>query len=430
MEPPVIPERTSSKGVTLRKKYSSLMPPITQATLTQRSRDVSAASDMSNLSMNSKVSDFLEQKIRLHRASIDYIRDYSDGLRHAMSSNQLRKEDYEREMMDIDRQIEPVVEELKVLNGQRRTLELDLAESYEDSGKKLKRQRVSPEPSVEFMEQAYASTVVSRVMAASKQKSRRFDQSQFRKDVIKYLNADADPEGSGRVWCHLSGWLPKQRVKAAHLVPKCLRGDELTFLFGVGEVVLSDPRNGITLLSTIEEALDSGTIVIVPVPRSDDNEVTKWKCILVDESRKKHLYDSHGDMVKRWEELDGKDLMFCSDNRPARRYLYFRYVITYLHAKRDGNKGWVNKVDNRSVFWASPGPWLEKSTLLSIGRNISGFELPPSVYEGNTFTGGAHDATEGQDILVCSRLRDAAAESTRDPDDADVESGDDDKDED
>lgn len=55
------------------------------------------------------------------------------------------------------------------------------------------------------------------------------------------------------------------------------------------------------MLATIEGALDSGAIVIVPVPRSDENEVTKWKCILVDESRKKLLYDSHGDMVKRWE---------------------------------------------------------------------------------------------------------------------------------
>jgi hypothetical protein len=220
------------------------MPATTQNALDQRSRDVSAASDMSNLSMESKVSDFLEQKIRLHRASIDYMRDYAHGLRHAMSEDQLRKDEYDQEMTDVDKEIEPAVRELSALHAQRRTMEQDLVQSYEDSGPKPKRQRGYPEPSPEFMERAYASTVVSRVMAASKQKRRRFDQSQFRKDVIKHLDADTDPEGCQRVWCHLSGWLPKERIKAAHLVPKCLHGDELTFLFGVGEVVLSDPRNG------------------------------------------------------------------------------------------------------------------------------------------------------------------------------------------
>jgi hypothetical protein len=104
-------------------------------------------------------------------------------------------------------------------------------------------------------------------------------------------------------------------------------------------------------------------------------------------------------------------------------------VITYLHAKKDGNKAWVDKVDNRGVFWASPGPWVEKSTLLSIGRNISGFELPPSLYEGNTFTGEPCEATADQDVLVCSRLRGAVEQSARAAD-TDVETGGDVEDED
>lgn len=33
-------------------------------------------------------------------------------------------------------------------------------------------------------------------------------------------------------------------MKAAHLVPKSLQSDELSYLFGVGEIDLNDPRNG------------------------------------------------------------------------------------------------------------------------------------------------------------------------------------------
>lgn len=102
--------------------------------------------------------------------------------------------------------------------------------------------------------------------------------------------------------------------------------------------------------------------------------------------------------------------------------MYFRYVITYLNAKRDGNKSWVDKIDGRHVFWASPGPYLEKSTLISLGRSISGFELPEALYKGNTFNGEPGlDTTEGQEILLSSRLRDAIIESAKGPTDTDDE---------
>ncbi|EEP81646.1 predicted protein [Uncinocarpus reesii 1704] len=52
------------------------------------------------------------------------------------------------------------------------------------------------------------------------------------------------------------------------------------------------------------------------------------------------------------------------------------------------------------------GPYLEKSTLLSLGRNISGFELPPPIYEGNTFDGDKPDS-ENEDLALSALLRDA-----------------------
>lgn len=96
------------------------------------------------------------------------------------------------------------------------------------------------------LERAYASTMVARVVTvlSNQEKARSFNQSRFRKEVVEYYNAN-DPEGGDFVWCHVLGtYLPRAEIKAAHLVPESLSNDEVSFLFGAEEGVLSDCRNG------------------------------------------------------------------------------------------------------------------------------------------------------------------------------------------
>jgi hypothetical protein len=71
-------------------------------------------------------------------------------------------------------------------------------------------------------------------------------------------------------------------------------------------------------------------------------------------------------------------------------------------------------LENKEVFWGSPGSYLRKSTLVSLARNISGLELPPSVYNDTTFE-EATDAQNGQDALsqFAAQLRAATIESSR-----------------
>lgn len=72
--------------------------------------------------------------------------------------------------------------------------------------------------------------------------------------------------------------------------------------------------------------------------------------------------------------------------------------------------------------WEAPGPWVGLSALLSLGRNISGFELPLSVYEGNTFTTSDGVENNDQEILLCARLRNAPIESSKPWDGSDFDS--------
>lgn len=230
----------------LPEEHLSLMSQQRQTVLReQRQRNVSAASDASAVSMESSVSDFLEKKVHVLTSSADYCRDYHHGLAEARANKHLSRENYEKAARDIDEHYLPILRQLRELKRSRRVLEQDMEDAYETNPEERKRANISREPDVAFLERAYSSTMATRVMGASaKQKKRNFHQSAFRKDVVDYLGADKDPMGAGRLYCHLTGWKSNAHVKAAHLVAKTLREDELAFLFGEGEGILTNPKNG------------------------------------------------------------------------------------------------------------------------------------------------------------------------------------------
>ncbi|KAJ9355899.1 hypothetical protein DTO280E4_6302 [Paecilomyces variotii] len=135
--------------------------------------------------------------------------------------------------------------------------------------------------------------------------------------------------------------------------------------------------------------------------------------------------------LKRYADFDKKELVFLTENRPARRFLYFRFLITYLNAKKSENTAFTSTVEGRDQFWASPGEYLEKSTLKALARNISGLELPPTLLQ-HTFEHAPKDelAADYVGISLSSLLRDATVESTKeleaeDPFDEDEEENDD-----
>lgn len=109
------------------------------------------------------------------------------------------------------------------------------------------------------------------------------------------------------------------------------------------------------------------------------------------------------------QDLDGWHLQFLTANRPAKRFLYFRFVITYLNAKKQGNSSFTDNSDTKQGFWASPGPYLRRSTLISLARNISGCELPPPLLDENTFETDEVPAHEVEDmsIVLSSEMRKA-----------------------
>lgn len=164
-------------------------------------------------------------------------------------------------------------------------------------------------------------------------------------------------------------WVPKEPVKAAHFVPKALSSEEVSHLRR-RRGGLKSPRNGLPLHKAVEAASESGRIVIIPILNGTP---MRWKCMLVEQDCRQNtifrtlaripsqsfgMYGCSLHILRAlptflWD-IDQQQLTFKGLDRPARRFLYFRFIITYLHVKTSGNVSFTNSVESNIL-----GVWRE-----------------------------------------------------------------------
>ena len=91
------------------------------------------------------------------------------------------------------------------------------------------------------------------------------------------------------------------------------------------------------------------------------------------------------------QHFDNLELGFPGPNRPAVRYLYFRFILTYLYwlnrEEKEGKGGldWSRDLEKEGVVWAVPGQWLRGKFMNKLSRSICGKDLPLKVLMGCTF---------------------------------------------
>jgi hypothetical protein len=192
---------------------------------------------------------FMELKLQQVESELEYIRCLLRWLRLAIESDSANKLDKYAGRAAAEADREPIVEELMLLQRQRKTL----IEDIEDTVDKY-----------ETVEEAYTPILKNMInIARLEKKCRRarnlgFEQKKFKSAVINYYGARNKENNT--VYCVVSGaWHPKEFVDVVRIVPKSLESEELSYLFGVGELRLSDPRNGKSLrLLTDSAALTEG----------------------------------------------------------------------------------------------------------------------------------------------------------------------------
>lgn len=166
----------------------------------------------------------------------------------------------------------------------------------------------------------------------------------------------------------------------------------------------------------VEIALDTGRIVIVPLPSKSGEEI-QWKCIVTQKSELKNtvyqgvlwkvsFFITSGPLLTKltkFKDLHGKELEFKGPNRPAKRYLYFRYLITYLHWKKLGSVEFESEVAPKGVMWASPGNYVRESMLRIFAKKVGDYLFPEAFYEQTTFStveGGSNRPKEEEELLA------------------------------
>ena len=283
-------------------------------------------------------------------------------------STRAQEKEIQREIKQIDGIERAVKRERYVLAAHRARIELQVSTSGVNTR----------------MVQAYLQALTSQVKRPSgaqyeHMKRDDLDQQDFRDNLIRVYQ----PEGERylakpkklqpKLWCPVTEqWHDKHGVRAAHIVPHSIGEIDIAYLFGQpadkGHSLMWGQANGIMLHNDVEEAFDAGQLVIVPDEGSDDNG---FKTILLSEELKKND-DQDSGINRPWSGLHGKPLVFKTDQRPGKRFLYAHTLLTAFVRRRWCVKGWGN--DREVLFsgriWGSPGKWLRKSQLLAIAAEV------------------------------------------------------------
>ena len=212
-----------------------------QALRGHQERSVSNSSKLSQVSqdsLQSTTSDFLDAKIAALEDEKEYISCIKEGLDEISSSGLLSSDAFQTEIGPVLRRFRATWQTLDVIKRQRTLIEEELEVE-------VKRRRITGPLDNGLFERAYVDTIIPRVMdAAAKIRKHAFDQRKFKKEVNRYYGLTTECVGETS-FCHVLGFfLPAPSVKAARLVPKTLSQAEVSHIFGVQDGVLSDPRNG------------------------------------------------------------------------------------------------------------------------------------------------------------------------------------------
>lgn len=224
------------------------------------------------------VTEFLEQKIVELTSVRNSLLKERDNIINGKEL--MDPEFFQDQLKEIPDKLAPNAANLKALSQSKRVIEQDMDEELE--GQRATKKFREQGPELDLFERAYANSLVPRVMGSSGKQTKawnRHDQRQFREDVLESYNA----VDGGIAWCCVWGsWFSKAEITAAHLVPKALSEDEVSFLFGANQRISGDPKNGLSLHKAIETALDTGRLVIVPIMPLSCN---RWHTILVDQTK-------------------------------------------------------------------------------------------------------------------------------------------------
>jgi hypothetical protein len=237
------------------------------------------------------------------------------------------------------------------------------------------------------------------------------EHSQWKGGLCHFYSAtDPEDEDEDDLWCPiLKEYATPPYRTAAHIVPYSIGYDNAGYLFGEpsrGAEFIWSMSNGLIMDYALKIHFDAGDFVLVPI-LTEHGKPSRWQFILMNDKLRTCKIYVHC-RYKEIGELDGTELEFKNDNRPAHRFLYYHFVSTLLRYIRYEKPDWAEEGVNLPTgkIWATPGPYLRKSMLKALANVIGDCELSQEVFGDGVFDEKGGKPPQEEKLIAQEILKD------------------------
>ena len=242
---------------------------------------------------------------------------------------------------------------------------------------------------------AFVATLLALYKDPNKSRKRSSHiQSQMKETSIAVYEAAKGAPSEGKLWCCITrNYYDRSNVKAAHIVPFALRLDIAEYMFGKGSGTRLDTSDNCLLMHfTVEQAFDNGCFVLLPV-NPTEVPILRWKIQMTNSAA---VNRDMGKVTLR--DIDGQEVIFKNDRRPASRFLYYHFVVTLLRNKRDRQPSWEKYFTELPTGrpFTTMGRYLRSSMLLALARSAG--DLDAEEEARILSEGGEHTFVEEQKL--------------------------------
>ncbi|KAI9779944.1 MAG: hypothetical protein M1839_007100 [Geoglossum umbratile] len=210
---------------------------------------------------------------------------------------------------------------------------------------------------------------------------------QWKGGLRQYYNA-YDPENQDYLWCPiLKEYASSDERTAAHIVPHSIGYTNAGYLFGDrdrGAEFIWSMGNGLVMDNNLEKKFDKGDFILVPIT-VEHGKPSRWRFILMNEKLRTHGFASMAG-GRKYGDLDGMELEFKNNNRPAHRFLYYHFVLTLLRYVRK-DMGYTR-------------PYLRKSMLKAIANVIGDCEPSGELFGDGVFDGKDNGSPQEEKLMA------------------------------
>lgn len=121
----------------------------------------------------------------------------------------------------------------------------------------------------------------------------------------------------------------------------------------------------------LKSQFEQHNFVLVPVDPTE-TPLKRWKIVVT-------MDDGHGfrkGCLVRMADLDGRELVFKNNARPAARFLYYHFLISIIicSAKKKTSHEWLMKLMSGKPF-GTWGKWVRKSVMVAMARQLGDVDV-------------------------------------------------------